>query len=286
MPPSTRSNFDFHMHTDQSDGFVSPAAVWDLVSAEKFEGVSITDHDTLDAYTHFSTESLYGDHSGDTTWIVPGVEFSTRMDDLELHVLGYFPGGLSAGLHDFVKIVMEQRDARMAEGIRQLQQRGVGITVRDCLEVAGGRVLSRSHVEQVLVAKRYVTHARAAYRHLLSSTVFPIPTPVTTDVIGVIGELGGISVWAHPYRAHFDRYFETLVSAGLQGIEVYNLWRRREEVRYMEQEAQTRDLVVTGGSDWHGRKGSDPLGSLRIDSNSVAAFLQRLSSQQARSDDS
>ena len=63
---------------------------------------------------------------------------------------------------------------------------------------------------------------------------------------------GGTSVLAHPNQIDLDHHLRPLVRLGLQGLEVYRprvMERRQGKLLAL---AEKHDLVVTGGSDFHG----------------------------------
>ncbi len=277
--------FDFHLHTRLSDGHLSPERLWQVVCERGMTGVSITDHDNVDAYDHLTDALLVNDLGRAETaeeqragepWLLPGVEFSTSTNGEELHVLGYFPRGISRGLREFVEEVLRGREQRMARGIRQLRERGLDISLRDCREAAHGRVLSRSHVAEVLRCKRYVHEARHAYKQFLGEGVFPSSACDTGHAVATVRELGGIAVWAHPREGQVERHIRSLVDAGLHGMEVYTPWRQKRERSRLVSVASEFGLVATAGSDWHGQPGQKRAEGFCADENLVGEFLGRV----------
>ncbi len=269
--------YDFHLHTECSDGQISPEELWQHARERGLTGISITDHDTIDAYDRLEDAPLIGhaNRPRGELWLLPGVEFSTSTNGEELHVLGYFPQGVSSGLRGFVEEILAGRERRMARGIRGLRERGIDISLTECRKEARGRALSRTHVAEVLWRKRYVQRPRQAYAHLLGQGVFPSSEADTAEVIGRIGELGGVSVWAHPKEAQLERRLESLVSAGLHGVEVYTPWRQKGERLRILRTVESLGLLVTAGSDWHGQTGVRA-GRFRAEERLVREFLGRI----------
>ncbi len=270
--------FDFHIHSSCSDGCRSPSELRQLACEAGLTGISITDHDTLDAYGQCK-QRVDDDETAasvDALRILPGVEFSTRVDDEELHILGYFPAGISTPLHDYVESILEARNERIREGLSQLRRRGVSISLRECRELAAGRVISRTHIARLLVQKRYVSTEKQAYRHLLSNAHFPKPHPKAGDVIQKISALGGISIWAHPFTSQIDRHLDRMVDDGIDGIEIATPWRRPSDAALLRDQAARRSLLTTAGSDWHTLRGNCELGDFRASAAEVGEFLERI----------
>ena len=74
---------DLHIHSTYSDGLFTPEQIVDLAKKKGIKCISITDHDTI-ASQYITKEKIANIE------IIPGVEFSTEYDDMEIHVLGYF----------------------------------------------------------------------------------------------------------------------------------------------------------------------------------------------------
>ena len=81
------SNIDLHIHTDISDGAFSPIEIVNKAKLYSLSAISITDHDSIGAYT--SELSKYATKM--KIELVPGIEFSTTDHNLnKYHVLGLF----------------------------------------------------------------------------------------------------------------------------------------------------------------------------------------------------
>ena len=76
---------DLHIHTNMSDGSLSPKEVIDLASKNRAEVIAIADHDTIDAYS----EELFQYAHSKNIHLIPAVEISTKTKKCGIHVLGY-----------------------------------------------------------------------------------------------------------------------------------------------------------------------------------------------------
>ena len=107
MPAGDR--FDFHLHTRCSDGAKPPLEVLALGARAGLAGVSITDHDTADAYQEIGSAAR--------TWpalrILPGIEVSATCEGVEVHILGYFPQGFPSGALLMAERLLGERGERM-----------------------------------------------------------------------------------------------------------------------------------------------------------------------------
>lgn len=267
----TGERFDFHVHTRSSDGARSAGEVMALAAQAGLAGVSITDHDTADAY-----RELPGPGRSGLPRLLPGIEVSASLDAVEIHILGYFPDGLPERLAGLVDGLIQKRKERIREGVERLAERGIRIEWQDVLAEAAGRVISRGHVAQALVKKRLLPNIYAAFPHLLGPETVRPPDVDAREVVGQVARLGGLSVWAHPTVQQIERFLDELVEAGISGVEIHTPRRRSSERRKVEERVAGRNLLVSGGSDWHGHGDREPLGQFTVDRSEVGEFLQAI----------
>ncbi len=77
--------------------------------------------------------------------------------------------------------------------------------------------------------------------------------------IDAVREAGGVATLAHPGQLdNYDSIGEC-VEAGLEGIEVYHQSHSLEDVQKSLEFAEEYNLVITGGSDFHGFYGEKPV---------------------------
>jgi predicted metal-dependent phosphoesterase TrpH len=264
--------FDFHLHTSCSDGALAPSAVLAEAARAGLAGVSITDHDTADAYRELEA----GAKRAGLPRVLPGIEVSAACDGTEIHILGYFPGGFPDGLGAMVERLLEEREERIREGILRLATKGMVLDWQDVMAEAAGRVVSRGHMAQALVKKRLLPNIYAAFPDILGPETVRVPRAEGREVVSQISRLGGVAVWAHPSPQLLDRFLAWLIEAGLAGVEILTPRRRSSERRKVEERIAGRGLLVSGGSDWHGHDVRQPLGRFTVGRSEVGGFLERI----------
>jgi hypothetical protein len=75
--------------------------------------------------------------------------------------------------------------------------------------------------------------------------------------------MGGVLFAAHPggeYGNWSDEHLDFFVNQGGEGIEVYQYWHSSLQMEKFSKFAKKHDLLVSGGSDWHGKNGKATLG--------------------------
>ena len=78
-------------------------------------------------------------------------------------------------------------------------------------------------------------------------------------------------IWAHPLggenvkRMSEERFYKQLhflLDAGIEGLEVYYSRYNQDEVAFLENVANKYHLLISGGSDYHGKNKNIHLGEL------------------------
>jgi len=243
---------DLHIHSTASDGTLTPGEVVARAAALGLPAISLTDHDSVDGVG----EALEaGTRLG--IRIIPAVELSAGADVRSMHVLGYFIDHKDPVLGERLERLRAVRLERARRMVEALAHAGYGIAIADVLLEADGGAIGRAHVARTLVARGYVGSLPEAFDRFLSrGRPFYVPKPVAEphDVISWIREAGGIAVLAHPGVSEVDDLIEGLVARGLAGIEAYHRDHDdAERTRYLAL-ATRLDLLVTGGSDFHGEE--------------------------------
>ena len=246
---------DLHLHTTYSDGSLPPAEVMALAQKANVTTLAITDHDTVDGIPDsLEAAARLGIE------VIPGIEISSRYGEGELHILGYFLDWKDEALRVELARLKETRHARNPLIIQKLNELGLEITYEEVCALSGDVSVGRPHIARVLMNKGHVTSAKEAFdRYLGDGAAAHVPRelPSPADAIAKIRAAKGIAVLAHPVwvdrsgdRIH--RLCGELKDAGLQGIEVHYSTHKPEQTTEYLNTARRLDLLVTGGSDFHG----------------------------------
>lgn len=249
------SRIDLHLHTTHSDGSFSAAEVLRFAHKAGVTALAITDHDIVSGIPDaIATGAELGIE------IVPGVEISSCVGTTELHILGYCIDWQDPELIQRLAALRASRHTRNPQIIERLRSLGLDITYEEVRALAGTDSVGRPHIARLLIEKKYVTSAKEAFDRYLSEgrpayVARELPLPV--DAIAWIRAAGGVAVLAHPTWAKvsgegLNTLLTTLKADGLGGIEVhYSTHSKRQTTEYLDL-AKRLDLLVTGGSDFHG----------------------------------
>ena len=252
-PGGQPPRFDLHIHTTASDGTDSPEAVVALAAGKGFSIIAITDHDTMCGVPEaVAAGEKYG------VRVIGGVEISAG-GQTEVHVLGYGVRDVER-LEQTLTLMRDKRAERMAGMVEKLRALGVDVTLDEVTALSGGSV-GRTHLARVLIDKGVVRDVREAFAKYLSPGK---PAYVEREKLGVqqavrlIADCGGLPVIAHPGQNRGESYwgrerFHALKAYGLRGIEVYHMAHGAAQAAAFERIARAENLLVTGGSDYHGK---------------------------------
>ncbi len=246
---------DLHLHTTYSDGSRSPADVLALAKAAGVSALAITDHDTVDGLPDaLEAGAALGIE------VIQGIEISSRYGDTELHILGYFVDRHDTELLHRLAQLRASRHRRNPRIIEKLNGLGLALTYEEVKALAGADSVGRPHIARVLMEKSYVTSAKEAFdRYLAQGAAAYVPRelPEPTEAIAWIRMAGGLPVLAHPSwvkanGAGLLKLCEILKAEGLAGLEVHYSTHKPQQTADYLSVAKRLDLLVTGGSDFHG----------------------------------
>lgn len=242
---------DLHCHSIHSDGSEPPEDVAARAARRGVELFCLTDHDSCKGY-----EATVGACSQ----VLRGLELSCNEAGRTVHILVY-----DAGRDDERWAVLEARlvELRRARHDRlraiaaKLRDLGVGVDVEPIIASAAGRTVGRPDVARALVSTGAVTSMNQAFDRFLGDGK---PADVPFERISVasgldLGKRAGARMsLAHPHTLGNDA--EILLRRhrhqGLEGLECYyGSYTSRQRRRWLAL-ARKLDLVVTGGSDFHG----------------------------------
>jgi len=249
------SRIDLHLHTTFSDGSLSPTEVLALAQKAGVTALAVTDHDIVEGIPEATAA---GERLG--IEVIPGVEISSRFGESELHILGYFVDWQDPEFNRRLAELRACRHARNPLIVEKLNGLGLPMTYEEVQALAGTGAVGRPHIARVMMAKGYVQSAKEAFDRYLADgrpAYVPRQLPEPAEAIAWIRAAKGLPVLAHPtwVRATEDgllKLCEQLKAAGLMGIEVhYSTHKRAQTAAYLNI-ARRLDLLVTGGSDFHG----------------------------------
>jgi hypothetical protein len=243
------SRINLHLHTRASDGALTPAQL--LLQAKRIglDLISITDHDTMAAYTQIPENTT-------PLRIVPGIEISSLHKGNDVHILAYGCDSDNKELKELTDMYLAGRRDRAIKMIALLEDLGISIELSEVVAMAGAQeLIVRPHIAQVLVKKGFVRNKNEAFDRYIGNfkpAFVAKPEQSVQDVVSIIHAAGGFAIIAHPGKLADPAYIEEFIKMGIDGLEAWHPDHYQYQVDDFIEIAQKNGLYITAGSDFHG----------------------------------
>lgn len=259
---------DLHAHTTVSDGGDEPRALVRKAAEAGLTAIAVTDHDNdagcADAMDEGAKLGIE---------VVAGVEISCDVEDLTergfsptarptMHLLGYFIPQSANPLSEALADLQHHRANRNRMIVGRLNELGIGLTFEEVEAEAGGpgSQIGRPHFAAVLVRHGAVADYQTAFDEYLAKGAKAylsrkLYRPV--DAVALMVSAGVVPVLAHPLTLNISMdelggFAGELADAGLRGIEAYHGDYTEDEQAPIRKLAERKELIASGGSDYHG----------------------------------
>lgn len=267
---------DLHIHTNKSDGILDPKEIIDTAKKNKIKLISITDHDTTEAYTKkLLSYAKYNDIK-----IVTGVEISTRMNNVGIHVLGYNIDVNNLKLNETLNKLRNSRHIYLYDVSQELSKLGYKVEI-DKLDKIDA--VSKAHIAlNIINNKENEKLLLKTFNHIPSKGEFietimnegcpayVLKTTITPKEASIlIKDAGGKVILAHPVAYKYeDDLKETdilkiIKDMNADGIESNYIYIDKgnnviDEIEFWNKFANRNNLITTIGSDFHNSDGIHP----------------------------
>jgi len=269
---------DLHMHTTYSDGRLDYKAVIDLAKANQVDIIAISDHDMVgDAKAMVD----YGQSIG--VRVLPAIELSTLEQNKSVHILGYFR---EDNYHDeellfYYDDIKRKREARAKRIIRKLKEfNDIEITYESVVEQANGLIV-RPHIAKAIHLAYPQYNHDYIFEHFLGDhckAYEPSVEMPVQDGIDLLRKYNCLVVLAHPTLLK-PQIKDTVLNYDFDGFEAVYYQNKPGEEEAFRALASSRNMIVTGGSDFHGIKNDTKhgtIGEVSITGADLDLFLKEL----------
>ena len=251
---------DLHVHSNISDGTLSPSQVVDLAVNAGLKVIALTDHDTIHGIPEALAQAKRYQQEGVNFTLIPGVELSVGYKKKDVHILGLFIDYHNEAFLSLLHNMVNEREERNRKMVANFQKADIAITTEELKEESLDAVITRAHFAKLLVRKGYVSSTKEAFEKYLDEEgpYYVNRRYITPEqAVEAILQANGVPILAHPMLYELpEEELEQLVSRlkghGLQGIEtIYSTYSPLEEQKVRDL-AVKYQLKITGGSDFHG----------------------------------
>jgi hypothetical protein len=261
--PPQEGIVDLHVHSVFSDGTDTPEVLARKAHEAGLRAFALTDHDSVEGIARVSEAARAYDIE-----IVPGIELTAEFEGMEIHVLGFFMDISNKELLQRLEEIKQIRIERANKMVDKLQGLGIELDRQRLFAMTGGGTISRLHIARALVEQGKVASLWEAFNKYLGDHCPGYVLGFKLNVeqaAGLISSTGGIPILAHPYVLGRDDLLSKLVEKGIRGLEVFYPEHSASMVKKYRRFCRQYDLLMSGGSDYHGEVKPDiKLGALKI----------------------
>lgn len=296
------NKLDLHIHTNNSDGILSPKEVIDEANKNNISIISITDHDTIDSYTN----ELFRYAKEKGILLIPGVEISTKANKCGIHVLGYNFDLNNEELKETLKSLRNARHDYLYNVSTKLNALGYKLNLEELDKIDS---VTKAHIaEDIVNNPENKNILLKEFKHIPSKGEFietilnegcPAYVKKTTitpiEAANIIRNAGGKVVLAHPVAYKYEDnmvekdILDLVKDMNIGAIEGYYLYVDRNnnlinEINLWKKFADDNNLICTIGTDFHNFDNIRPaIGfnnySIEIDNKEIENILDFLTNK-------
>ena len=266
---------DMHMHSHYSDGSDDLETLLKHVEENEIKTFSLTDHDTI--LGTIKIETMIPD---DLTFY-RGIEFSAITKYREVHILGYNFDPNNPILLETIEEGKRKRALKLENRLRYLKEQfNITFKQEDLDYLYSLNAVAKPHLGRMLMKYGYCDSISEGITKYINGCKVDHDRIDYKEAIHAIQEAGGIAVWAHPLGGEHVRHFEPwecerqldlLLQEGLDGMECYYSRYTTKEEDYLLSLAHKHHLLISGGSDYHGKNKTVKMGCLNSEGEAIDA---------------
>ena len=293
---------DLHIHSKYSDGTYFVKEILEEAERKNIEIISITDHDTVEAYKELKNIDIQKFYSGK---IITGCEFKCLYEKykLPIEILGYgfnikeVDSELNSNKNEIIQ-------NRYLEKLKDIGNR-IGLEFDKKLEInyendsyasaVFEREINSYPNNKKILEYNHISIKENFYREAQSNPNSIFYIDETKDylnaniIIDLIHKAGGMAFLAHPFVYPIDNTLEKLEEFvneyNIDGIECYYSLFTNNQISQLEKICKKHHLYMSGGTDFHGEKKPDidlgiGKGNLKISKEKISNWINKINNMQ------
>ena len=277
---------DLHIHTNNSDGALSPKEIVMEAVKNNLHTIAIADHDTIDAYT----KDLYDYAKEKNINIINAVEISTKTNKAGIHVLGYNFDMNNKKLLDKLSLLKNARHDYLFNVAKKLNELGYKVNTKELDKI---EAVTKAHIsldiinnkdnEKLLIDNFGHIPSKGEFIETIMNENCPAyvkkETITPIEAAELIREANGKVILAHPVAYTYEdnlsdeEIIELVKDMKADGIETNYIYIDRNnnkinDIEKWNKYAKELNLITTIGSDFHNLDNIHPvIGLLNEDIN-------------------
>lgn len=261
------NKIDLHIHSDCSDGSDSVESLLNIIANANIKIAALTDHDTISGCEKLEKLNLPTDIK-----IIKGIELTCEQNGLQCHILGYNCDIKNKALCSLIEKGKILRRNKLNLRLQFLENTwNIIFTDKELEWLYSRQSVVKTHIAEILVRRGLADNNLNAMKKYLDGCVAKNCKFKIEEAVFTIKKSGGIPVWAHPLGGEgephidhneFKKRLEIMKKYGIEGIECYYSRYNSSEAQMLVDYAKSDNLLISGGSDYHGKNKNIPIGRL------------------------
>ncbi|KYK25244.1 hypothetical protein AYK26_02065 [Euryarchaeota archaeon SM23-78] len=259
---------DLHIHSNKSDGMLSPTEIVEKAVMLDMKAISITDHDSV-----VGVKEAMAAAKGRIE-VIPGVEISCYEPEKgfgEVHILGFFFDLDAKPLNKLLEKAKHERIKQKKKIVNKLNELGFKISFEEVASLAKGEV-GRPHIAQALInnyPEKFSSIQDVFNKYIRNDGPAFVDRENLTRIkesVQAIIDSGGVAVLGHPLVLDEEKvsdlvdYFIECRGKGIETIYPYaklyahkgfDKEKEKKTIAFLKKIAKEKNLFETGGSDFH-----------------------------------
>ncbi len=266
------TKIDLHIHSiNSADAEFSVEDIMEMCEKEDMKIVSISDHNTVrgvDKAIKLGIEKKIK--------VLSGIEIDCVYDDINFHLLGYGFDYTDKRFLEIENYIVDKEKSIASEKIYRFKKAtDIDIKEEEVFDIAQDGIVTGEIIAEIVlnrddailnpILKPYLKGGDKSDMPYVNfywdffakgkQAYVPVQYMRLNDAKNIIHETGGISVLAHPGQNLKDNFqlIDKIIKEGIKGIEVFSSYHSISEIEFFYDKAIEYNLVITCGSDFHGK---------------------------------
>lgn len=153
---------DLHVHSNASDGTLTPSQVTSYAIKKGLRAFALTDHDTTEGISEAINAAC-----GTDIEVIPGIELSAAWMEKDIHIVGLDIDYENAYFQEMLKNFQDSRELRNEKMLNLLRKENIDISRSAMEEAFPDSVWTRAHFARFLLDRHYVGSMNEAFDRYL-----------------------------------------------------------------------------------------------------------------------
>ena len=244
---------DLHIHSNCSDGSDTIKELFEKIQKSNIEIFALTDHDTVEGCQEMQKY---------TDKFIRGVELTCQADNIKCHILGFNCDINNDKVLKLIEKGKKLRRIKLETRVKYLKEKwNIELTKEELAWLYSRKSVVKTHFANILVNRGLAEDTVSAMKKYLDECKVPNTRFNIEEAIEALVSAGAIPVWAHPLGGEGEEHLtekefltelEIMKSYSIKGLECYYSRYSEQEEIFLVNCAKRNNLLISGGSDYHG----------------------------------